>query len=86
MGRHPEPLSPELCEISELMRAQAADRGGVITAAQCRPFGADPAVIRRLLRSGRWRRARRGVYRAALVCEIATPVPRVATRPAHRTW
>jgi len=81
VGRHPEPLSPELCEISELMRAQAADRGGVITAAQCRPFGADPAVIRRLLRSGRWRRARRGVYRDAWFL----PCPLAGTAATHHT-
>jgi hypothetical protein len=45
------------------MRVTAAGRGGMITAAQCRRFGANPAVVRRLLRSGRWRRSRRGVYR-----------------------
>ena len=63
MGRHREPLSPELREISERMRAHAAAHGGVITARRCAPMGADPTVIRRLLGSGEWRRARRGVYR-----------------------
>jgi hypothetical protein len=82
VGRHREPLSPELHEISELMRARAADGGGMITAAQCRPFGANPTVIRRLLRSGRWRRARRGVYHDVrfVACRLSE---RAAT---HHAW
>ena len=63
MGRNREPLSGGLREISGHMRTVAAGQGGVITAAQGAAVGADPAVIRRLLGSGEWCRARRGVYR-----------------------
>jgi hypothetical protein len=45
------------------MRALAHPVGGVITAAQARPLGADQDAIRRLLRCGEWARSRRGVYR-----------------------
>ena len=63
MGRHREPLTPELRAISQRMRVCAVGHGGVITAARCGPLGADASVIRRLLGTGEWRRARRGVYR-----------------------
>ena len=45
------------------MRALADGSGGVITAAQARPLGADQDAIRRLISRGEWARARRGVYR-----------------------
>lgn len=45
------------------MSALAAGQGGVVTAAQCAGAGADSTALRALLRSQRWHRARRGVYR-----------------------
>ncbi len=45
------------------MREHAGAHGGVITAARSERLGADATVIRRLLGSGEWCRARRGVYR-----------------------
>jgi hypothetical protein len=63
MGRHRAPLGPELRELSERMRAVAAGHGGVITTALSGSVGADDAAIRRLVSSGEWCRARRGVYR-----------------------
>lgn len=78
MGRHREPLTPELCEISERMRSCAARQGGVITARRCASLGADATVIRRLLGAGGWRRARRGVYRDMSFAARRLPGPAVA--------
>lgn len=45
------------------MRALAQSGGGMITAAQAAPLGADQGAIRRLVGCGEWSRSRRGVYR-----------------------
>lgn len=62
MGRRRAPLSRELLALGARMRGVAARHGGVLTAAQCRLLGADEEALRVLLRSGAWRRERRGVY------------------------
>lgn len=48
-----------------LLLAAAERRRGVFTAAEARSAGYDHAEVRRLCRSGRWERLRRGVYIAA---------------------
>lgn len=62
MGRRRLPRSAELLELSQRMRVVAARGGGVVTAVQCHHLGADDQVIRSLIRSGTWKRERRGVY------------------------
>lgn len=62
MGRRRVPLSAELLELSQRMRGVAARGGGVVTAVQCHHLGADDQAIRSLMRSGTWKRERRGVY------------------------
>ncbi len=63
MGRRPEPLPPRLRLLDERLQMRAATRGGVVTAQDVHDIGGDAGAIRRLLGSGGWCRARRGVYR-----------------------
>ncbi|MHA6783784.1 type IV toxin-antitoxin system AbiEi family antitoxin domain-containing protein [Pseudonocardia saturnea] len=62
MGRRRAPLPASLRLLDSALRALAAERGGVVTAAQVHALGGDDSAIRTLVGSGGWWRARRGVY------------------------
>lgn len=63
MTRRTTPLDARLTALDAVLRAWAARRGGVVSAARAKSLGACDGDIRRLIQAGLWSRPRRGVYR-----------------------
>lgn len=68
-------------QVLDRIRATATRQDGVVAAWQCRRLGMEPAEIKRLCRSRRWRRLHRGTYLVDADV-LGEPSTRATTRSA----